>query len=144
MEAWGSLTILYMHSHKSNDILPPSPPPQIPGKSHGNYPEKLKPYFCALLSGKASRKGFTDIPVMHGLPLHSWPLATHDSCMEDVFYFKDFTAANSVSTCLHACCTTASCGSTHVLLSSYPYQPATTCSVCDTYNCYRYGCCAAF
>ena len=37
-----------MLPHKSNNITPPSTHPhhtsRIPGKSHGNYPEKLKPY----------------------------------------------------------------------------------------------------
>ena len=134
MQAWGSHTIRCMLPHKSNDITPTHPhhTSRIPGKSHGNYPEKLKPYLCAFLSRKASGKGLTDVPVMHGLPLHCWPLAVYDSCMEGILYFKGFTAANSISMCLHACYTTASCGSIHALLSSYPYQPATTCSVCDT------------
>ena len=118
-------------THTSQMISPPPPPPQIPGKSHGNHPEKLKPLLCGLLSGKTCGEGLTGVPAMHGLPLHSWPLAVYDSCMEDILYFKGVTAANSVSMFLHACCTTASCSSTHILLSSYPYQPATTCLICD-------------
>jgi len=45
-------------------------------------------------------------------------------------YFKGFTAANSIFRCLHACYATASCGSTHSLLSSYSYLQAATCSLC--------------
>ena len=96
-------THTHLHPHKSNYITP--------WKVPGNHPEKLKPLLCGLLSGKTCGEGLTGVPAMHGLPLHSWPLAVYDTCMEGILYFKGFAAANSVSMCLHACCTTASCGS---------------------------------
>ena len=96
MQARGLLTILYMHT--SHTI---SPPP-IPGKSHGNHPEKLKPLLCGFLSGKTSGKGLTDVPVMHGLPLHCWPLTAYDSCMEDIPYFMYLCAYTHAAPLLHA------------------------------------------